>query len=272
MQRFLSVAVLLFGLCATGSALPRETLLIAHCLAGCPAGAGQQNEIVVRHLYAVSVNPQTRLADWVSYRILPASIGVASLLPREWENDELTRFSVRVEELDGGEPTLIQPNLQNQQDSAYRITEFAVNASDRGRLVPMTGFAGTSYWPDLNLLSIMSLMKSDLRLGAWARLDQAINALVQEEGELFVITGPVYTPGQSSPGEQSDRYPDGFFKVVARPDGRLTAFLFEQNLPVHSRYCEQLTDLASVEARAGLDLFPEAAAWPTGTLDRQLGC
>jgi len=273
MFRYLYVFVLVLTTGCTTTAPAPENLHIAHCLQGCPTGTPATNEIIVRHLYAVSVNADTRLADWVSYRILPDSIGVASLLPREWQNDGLTRNGVRLQDLDGPADTLVQPNLGDQPDSVYRITEFSVNAGDRGRLVPMTSFAATSFWDDLNLLSVMSPMKSDLRLESWARLDQAINQLVAREGELYVISGPVYgSLNTLQPGGAINNLPVAFFKIVANGDGEAASFLFVQDLPVHANHCDQLTSLSSIEARTGLAFFPQAAGWPVGSLAGRLGC
>ncbi|MEQ8955791.1 MAG: hypothetical protein RL120_16790, partial [Gammaproteobacteria bacterium] len=62
----------------------------------CPAGAPASNEIVVRHLFAAAINSQTGIADWVAYRVLRDSLGVASLLPRYWAQDSLL-VSARVD-------------------------------------------------------------------------------------------------------------------------------------------------------------------------------
>ncbi|MEZ5492615.1 MAG: DNA/RNA non-specific endonuclease [Gammaproteobacteria bacterium] len=271
----ISLTVLLSLLLVSGGApVAMENLTIAHCLQGCPTGTAASNEIVVRHLYAVSINQQTRMADWVSYRILPQSIGVASLLPRRWNNDQLAQNSVRVEELGTGAATdtLQQPVLGNQPESVYRITEFTVQAGDQGRLVPMTSFAGTGYWNDLNLVSVMSLMRSDLRLGAWSRLDQAVNALVRSDGELFVIAGPVYQFDGTLPEAGSSSTPTAFFKVVANQAGAVAAFLFDQDLPIHASFCAQHTELDTVAEAAGLALFPAATEWPLSGLGDRLGC
>ena len=270
MHLLIFLIILLIVPAYTYSAESLNNLHIAHCLRDCPTGTQDSNEIVVRHLYAVSINANSSLADWVSYRVLPDSIGVASLLPREWQTDQLARNSVRIEEIGEADGALIQPNLSNQPESVYRISEFSVNAGERGRLVPMTSFAATSYWTDLNLLSIMSLMKSDLRLESWSRLDQAINELVAREGELTVVAGPVYVADSERPS--GNIMPEAFFKVVANHRGELAAFLFDQDLPVHASHCDQETDLATVQSLTGLRLYPAAENWPVGSLIDRLGC
>lgn len=273
MPHFFPTLLAVAALAVAGSA-PAQSIHIAHCLAGCPGGTAASNEILVRNLFAVSVNQQTGLADWVSYRVMQGTIGVASLLPREWHADDLLDETLRSAPLPESEPRLRQPSLENQQDQAYRITEFTVNASDRGRLVPMSSFAATSYWRDLNYLSVMSPLKSAMRNGPWSRLDQSINLLAQSLGEVYVVAGPVYdaaTSPQSALGENSF-LPRAYFKVVADAAGRLSVFVFDQDLPPHASYCAQRSSLAELEQAVGLTLFPLATAWPSSSLDSELGC
>ncbi len=282
MKRLVLAAMLSACAGLAGAQQASQNLFIAHCLRGCPDGADESNEIVVRHLFAASVNSRTRVADWAAYRVLAESVGVASLLPREWQNDQLATSVIRVEELDGKGQILVQPALGDQPESVYRISEFSIDAGDQGRLVPITSFAGTSYWPDLNRLSNMSLMRSNLRLESWSRLDQAINSLAQDRGELYVVAGPVY-PAGSRAGSRTGGNPDAgrgesgilplaFFKVVASDAGEVSAFLFDQQLPEHARYCDQTSDLATIEELTGLDLFPGAQDWPVASLHGSLGC
>jgi endonuclease G len=273
MTKNLALSSLLLFAALTANA-GAQTLHVSHCLQACPTGTPASNELIIRHLFAVSINQQTRLADWVSYRILEGSIGVASLLPREWYDDDLMQFGFQSSDLDGEQTGVSQPNLENQQDSSYRINEFIINAGDRGRLVPMSSFANSSYWPDLNLLSVMSLMKPDMRLGSWARLDQAINHMVQASKDAYVLVGPIDETNTSANLENANNSnsPSAYFKIVANADGEMSVFVFDQELPLHVNYCAQLLDLESVEALSGLDFFPEASAWPLGSLNRQLGC
>lgn len=243
-------------LCLPAGIALAEGYHISHCLVECPAGSAPASEIVVRNLYAAAINSQTGLADWTAYRVLPTTIGVASLLPREWHEDSLSLRGVKGAGAAGG-ISLRQPVLENSQDQAYRLTEFSISAGDQGRLVPMSSFAGTSYWEDLNFLTVMSPLQAGMRTGAWARLDQAVNELAPTLGELYVVTGPVYSATGSTPGTLNPSpVPTAYFKVIADASGRTAAFLMDQELPPHAPYCEQLTSLAEIQGRSGLMLFP----------------
>lgn len=242
---------LLFSVWSLSFNLAAQTVHISHCLMGCPLGTSATNELIVRHLYAVSINTQTRVADWISYRVLNGSIGVASLLPREWHDDELTQSGFTSDDFSEEQVGTIDPD-------------------DRGRLVPMTGFANTSYWSDLNLYSVMSPIKPDLRLGALARFDQAVNRYARQNGEAYILMGPIYAePGTSL---QEANMPTAYFKIVASVQGAMSTFIFDQNLAVHANYCSQRSDLGTIESLTGLELFPQAEDWPGGSLDSQLGC
>jgi hypothetical protein len=252
-----------------------EQVHIAHCKNGCPinnasnsasASAGQ-SEIIVRHLYAASLSP-AGLAEWVAYRVLPETVGVASLLPRYWRLDELSRVANALESEVGKSTLIVQADLSNSQDRDYRINEVTLLEKDRGRLVPMTSFAGTPYWDELNYLSNMTLLPTALRTGAWSRLDQAVNELAQAGSSYHVISGPVY----------SNKLEDGigvapalFFKVIAGIDG-LAAFAFPSTTGPQSTFCDYSLSLAEISVVSGLSFFPNSNNSLPEDLIVDLGC
>ena len=69
--------------CLPGIALA-QNLHIVHCLAGCPTGTPDTNDLVVREIYALSNNQETRFADWVAYRVTRETIGTSDSLDRAW--------------------------------------------------------------------------------------------------------------------------------------------------------------------------------------------
>jgi len=248
-----------------------QQIHIAHCQASCPTGASLRNQIVVRHLFAASVNYQSGMADWIAYRVLPDSVGVASLLPRMWRDDELLESGLSREDIAGSITRIQQPDLSNQQDRDYRTTEINIDPGEVGRLVPMTSFAGTPYWDELNYLSNMAALPSDLRLGSWSRLDQAVNELVASLGEAHVVAGPIY--GIDSELQIADGLTQraaAFYKVISTGQAR-AAFIFDADLPIHADYCTQVSNLQEVEAATGLTLFPGQTVF-ANDLAAQLGC
>lgn len=252
-----------------------EQIHIAHCKYGCPvtfsqpAGAGlEQGEIIVRHLYAASLSTNG-LAAWAAYRVLPKTVGVASLLPRYWRLDDLSRAANALESEVGESVRLVQADLSDSQDRDYRINEIKLMEADRGRLAPMTSFAGTPYWDELNYLSNMTPLPTALRNGAWARIDQAVNDAVQLAESYYVISGPV--PLGRQEGEGGVVPPDSFFKVILSAD-RVVAFVFPANVNPQSAFCDYRRPLAEVSAASGLDFFPNLRKTLLEDLALDLGC
>ena len=228
--------------------------------------------MIVRHLYAASINVQSGLADWVAYRVLDDSVGVASLLARWWQQDDLLLATIRPQGSEADGVGFSQP------DRPYRINEIVFDSEDRGRLTPLTSFANTPYWDELNNLSNMTPIPTALRTGGWARLEQSINELAAREGKLFVISGPLYeisAPLSTRVGGRGANSiaesPSAFFKIVATPT-RYAAFLFDHDLPVTAPYCEQRSTIQSIEQRSGLNFLPDLAQQAVADLAVALRC
>jgi len=256
------VSVLLI---CTNAALA-QSVHISHCQRACPQVSDARNEVVVRHLYAASIMQNSGLAEWVAYRVVPGSVGVASLLERWWQQDELLQTPNGLVDSDSG-VDFVQPDLSNAQDRDYRLNEIRLTSEDRGRLAPMTSFAGTPYWDELNYLSNMAPIPQGLRVGSWSRLDQALNELVASTGSLYVVSGPLYAGN----GLRSDLEPSHFYKLIT--DGeRIAAFRFPVSAPVHADYCAYRSSLDQIESESGLALLPALDAADNAQLVELLNC
>lgn len=122
-----------------------------HCLAGCPAGASELNDTVVREIYSLSSNDLTKLADWVAYRVTPETIG------RSGERN-------------------FQPDPWLSPDETFETADYTgANAAlgiDRGHQAPLAALSGTARPADTNLLSNITSQQAPLNRGAgrgWRR-------------------------------------------------------------------------------------------------------
>lgn len=251
-----------------------QTVHISHCLAGCPVVAEstaiENSELIVRQLYVASINAGSGLANWQAYRVLADSVGVASLLPRVWFEDSLvSRGATQLEVIDSAK--LIEQDVPiDAEERSYQLGGINLLSEDQGRLVPMSSFAGTPYWSELNFLSNMAALPFELRAGSWSRLDQAINELVDKIGEVYVISGPIYS-GHEKEMIESAVKPSAYFKVISTPES-LSAFIFDRNVRQHVSFCDQVSTLELIEAATGLTFFPQRENAITVTLHAQLTC
>lgn len=254
-----------------------QSIAVSQCQGTCPeyqsANASRNSRLVIHHVYAAGLNSRTGLADWVAYRLTKEAVGVASLLSRSWQPDRLVDIPGELEIM---ESTAAQVSLASisQGDNPYAgISPPTPQRENRARLAPITSFANTPYWSDLNNLTNMVPMPPPLRLGAWLRLEQALNTLVAEEDELYVISGPLFliTEALSTNSAATDFNPAAYFKVVVGESG-YTAFVFREDLPQSASFCDQLSLLNQIEQMSGLNLLPGAKIIESQALKSKLGC
>ncbi|PCI82478.1 MAG: hypothetical protein COB20_00410 [SAR86 cluster bacterium] len=228
-------------------------LRIAHCLHGCPVGGSTENHLILRPIYALSYSTRNKAADWAAYRVTSGSIGIASSLSREALVDDFV------------EETLSAADFINAEESGLT----------RARFVPLVNFAGTPYWNEVNYMSNAVARSRNLSQGAWYGLEWSIRNWVNRENEVYVLTGPIFreTPVTASLETQTQhRVPDAFFKIVVSPDNRATAFIFDQDLPVHVHHCDNRASIDEIEKATGLEFFPENPRLVLGSMDTSLGC
>ncbi|MBL4874497.1 MAG: DNA/RNA non-specific endonuclease [Rhodobacteraceae bacterium] len=238
-----------------GSANAQE-IHFAHCVKGCPSGAPVTNDLIVREIYVLSSNDDRKFADWVAYRVTNDTIGSSSSLLRTWKSDP---------SLDGSETLEL-----NDYSGANQAHDY-----DKGHQAPLAAFAGTVYWRETNFLSNITPQKANLNQGAWKELESAVRHATDHLRELYVITGPLYDGNvmPELPGaNEQHQVPTGYWKVISTAGGRITAFIFEQATPRNADYCDHRRSVSEVEARSGLDLFPEVSNWPSGDLSNDLDC
>ncbi len=258
-------------------ALHAQNVAIAHCQGSCPSYssslAATRANVVIHNLYAAGLNGDTGMADWVAYRLTKEAIGVASLLPRFWQPDELVRMS-GIEELAEAEALGFSLAEISGAGSPYGgFNEPLGNAEERARLAPMTSFAKTPYWRELNNLSNMVTMPTPLRRGPWLQLEQTLNRIVTDENSLGVLSGPLFLIGEplSTSINSANLNPAAYFKIVVADSG-IAAFVFTEGLSQTDRFCDHQADLQQIELMSSLDLFPDRSPRPSAKLLSELGC
>ncbi len=226
-----------------------------HCLNGaCPVGAPAGNALIVREIYALSTNGETKFADWVAYVVTPQTVGRSQ--SRNWAADPW---------LDPNET--LQPGDYDGANAAL--------GTDRGHQAPLAAFSGTDHWRDTNYLSNITPQMAPLNQGPWEHLESRERALAEAGARVYVLTGPLYERDMPSlPEAQSTphRIPSGYWKVVIAGNGAAaTAFIMEQDTPRGAHYCAHIVAIDEVERRSGLRLLPRVQR-ALGAFDADLGC
>lgn len=225
-----------------------------HCLNGCPVGAPAIDDIIVREICTLASNDLTKLADWVAYRVIPASISTSG--ERKWRAD----------------PWLDPEETLEPED--YDCASDAIGI-DRGHQAPLSAFSGTPFAADTNILSNITPQGSALNQAPWQQLEAREKALaIAENTAVYVLTGPLFErvmPPLPNADERH-RVPSGYWKVVATADGRAVAFIMDATVPRDLDYCATRTTVDEIEVRARLALFPRLQTRSLRDLSTAVGC
>lgn len=254
-----------------------QSVSVTHCNGQCPvylsAASSRNSRTVIHHVYAAGINDQSNLADWVAYRLTGDAVGVASLLSRTWQSDRLMELTANLEIIETPESQISLASISVQENPYAGMQEPPSQQEDRARLAPITAFANTPYWSDLNNLSNMVPMPRELRLGPWLRLEQSLNGLAQRQSELNVIAGPLFliTSQLDSSAAALDINPSAYFKIVTRGD-EAVAFVFREDLSQHASICEQQIDVTDIEQMSGLSFYPDKQVIASKQLAADIGC
>ncbi|MCB2156748.1 DNA/RNA non-specific endonuclease [bacterium] len=222
----------------------RPEIHCKHFFHGYPAGTPATNDLIIRDIYAMSTNDDTKFADWVAYRLDRATVYGNVKTQRNWKPDPW-----------------LDPDETLEPDD-YRGA-FAELHTDRGHQAPLAAFKGTPYWEETNYLSNITPQRSDLNQGVWVELEGYVRDLALSN-TVYIMTGPVFEREMPSmPGaDEPHRVPSGYWKIVCVANDKGmpqqgAAFFFDQETPRNSPLSDHVTTIDEIEQRTGLDFLWE---------------
>ena len=265
-------SLLLVGVFSLTAPVQAQGIRITHCLQGqCPQGTGETNTLVVHELYALSNNPQTKLADWVAYRPMRETSSRTTDLNRGWKADPL---------LDPA--TTLEPRKGKRGDD-YKGA-FDKHRYHRGHLAPLTMFANTEYWRTTNYYSNIVPQSASLNSGVWRQLEEQEKKLSHDAYSLYVVAGPLYEnsiqckvlamdEGCLPNADEEHSVPSAYWKVmINRTGSSASAFIMPQSASKDSVHCDYIVSLKEVELRVGINLFPSNQRTVLKSMHKLLGC
>ena len=217
-----------------------------HFIYGYPIGTPATNDLIIRDLYALSSNDETKFADWVAYYLTPHETMGTLDLERKWRNDPW---------LDDYETLEGEPAAKDDYKGAHGALKY-----DRGHQAPLASFKGSRFASQVNYYSNITPQKSEMNQGPWMSLESKVRDLVDKYGEVWVMTGPLYERDMP-PLPQADephKVPSGYWKIITVKDaGKIlvAAFVMDQDTPRNSDLMNHLVKVDEVEARSKLDFF-----------------
>jgi len=188
--------------------------------------------------YALSMNQESKLADWVAYCVDRNSItDSGEEQNRVWEPDPDLPESVQLEPSD------------------YRGV--GKLGYDRGHQAPLATFRGEN-WQETNYTSNITPQNADLNRGAWLALERYERSLIKEYGKICTITGPYYEEAlamvELTNSDESHMVPNGYWKIIKYDDNKIEGYLYEQDTPRSADFRLGETSIDKIERFSGFNI------------------
>lgn len=175
-----------------------------------------------------------------------------------------------------------RPNFQTDWRTLWPVgtDSYAGSGYDRGHMAPNYAIAavhGRSAQVDTFLMSNMTPQRPELNRQLWQRLEEVVmDHFAPRFDRLQVITGPVF------PERFMDNafnrvglveVPEAFYKIIVAPhsDAPLAlAFIMPQEVRGNEPLDDYLVTIDEIEARTGLNFFPDLTAEVEAVLEGEL--
>ncbi len=224
----------------------RPEIHAKHFFHGYPAGAPATNDLIIRDLYALSSNDETKLADWVAYHLEASLMDCVEDRGRTFKPDPWLADEETLEDAD--------------YDGAHAALRL-----QKGHQAPLASFKCADDWRDTNYLSNITPQRGALNQGSWKALEGRIRTFVKAGHEVWVATGPLYEGVMTPmPHAEDHTVPSGYWKIIffRGPGGgtgsiEVAAFIFDQATPSGDPVMDHLVTIDIVEQRSGLEFMWE---------------
>lgn len=202
-----------------------------------PAKINGTSELLLkREGYFVSYNKERRIPNWVAWRLS------ASHTSGDYYRDG-------------------QMFTEDNEVPRPRATDsdFYGSSYDRGHMCP----SGDSKWSKKAqeqsfLFSNVCPQNHELNKGDWNDLEQQCRYWAKRQGDLYIVTGPVFYNGvRNTIGRNKVAVPDAFFKVILADRSRAKAIGFVYpNRSGHKDMTAYVKSVDEIEQLTGIDFFP----------------
>ena len=139
---------------------------------------------------------------------------------------------------------------------AERVTKADYNKAgyDRGHMSPAADFGADK--AECFSMANMVPQTGELNRTIWAGIESAVRDLAASDGELFIVTGPLISPGNATIAKGKVAVPSQTWKAIYDPKQGTGAYICENT---HAPVCRGESIDALVQ-QIGFDPFPGVAA------------
>ena len=168
-----------------------------------------------------------------------------------WSAERLTAANIESAKLiDRDDSFHADPNLP--RNLRAELADYAKSGYDRGHLAPNADMPDRESQGQSFSLANMIPQDPDNNRHVWAGIEAVVRKMATKEGELFIISGPVFQ-GSEIRKVGNVLVPTHLYKVVYSPKQQMAAAYYLENA-AKAQY--EILTMAQLEARVGINLLP----------------
>ena len=237
MNRIILSTVLFFSMCGSVLANGIDDKCPQFTFMGAPVSSKPENagQYLCRPTYGVHYSYATKTAEYVVEHVTVANINGSAQRKDDFRPDPEV-------------PPQFRASLQDYAGQPY----------DRGHMAP-AGNATNN--PDAMsqtfFLTNMVPQVPNNNRGIWKQIETLARNWVAKQGEVYIITGTIYTPQAKLIGN-GVVVPDGLFKIVVDIKAQKIIAFMLPNAPLGANdYPKYVTTVAEIERVTGIVFFPK---------------
>ncbi|MCK9372710.1 MAG: DNA/RNA non-specific endonuclease [Sulfuricurvum sp.] len=191
--------------------------------------------------------PKTKELCYSSFALMHSGISRTPL----WSAEHLTQQGLRHKSKRTND---FHPDDQLNADERAELSDYARSGYDRGHMAPSADMGTKQSQHECFTLANMIPQNGENNRGIWSAIESATRHLTNQKGELYVITGPIFSGSQVKRIGGRVLVPTKLYKAIYDPSsGRGAAYLVS-NAPTGDY---EVVSIFELEQISGLKLFPK---------------
>lgn len=135
------------------------------------------------------------------------------------------------------------------------LADYVGSGYDRGHLAPAAAMKINQTAMDESFyMSNMSPQHPSCNRGRWKSLETKVREWVIAEGELYVVSGPIFKDNIESIGENAVTVPGYYYKVIYDGEDKMIGFILP-NEKCPDDLVDYVVSVDSIESLTGIDFF-----------------
>jgi len=191
--------------------------------------------------------PKTQELCYSSFALMHSGISRTPL----WSAEHLSKEGLRHKTKRSND---FHPDDQLSTDERAELSDYARSGYDRGHLAPAADMGDKQSQHECFTLANMVPQNSENNRGIWSAIEGATRHLTNQKGELYVITGPIFSGSPIKRIGGRVLVPSKLYKAIYDPSSGEGAAYLVSNTPSNDY---EVISISQLEQMAGVQLFPK---------------